>query len=355
MIPMSEVDLSVTGALARIHLNRPKALNALTLEQIRAITPAMLRWRDDPGVAAVLITGEGERAFCAGGDIRHLYESGRRGEWSFNETYYREEYRLNRLIHDYPKPYVALIDGITMGGGMGVSVNGSHRVATERSLFAMPEVHIGLFPDVGASRFLNRCPGRIGRYLALTGKRLHVADALYCGFVTHHVAQARLAELQVALAALAWRTGEERAQLDGLLTGFATDPGPGSLVPLQEAIDRCFGGDSVEEILAALKWEPGEWANEALQSMRRASPTSLKIVFRELQLGVGMEIEAALAMEYRMTQRCMAAHDFYEGIRAVLVDKDQKPRWQPASLKEISETVVAGYFESLGERELRFA
>jgi enoyl-CoA hydratase len=352
----AEVLTEQQGGLALVTLNRPKALNSLSLGMYRIMDPQLMAWASDPSVHVVAIKGAGDRAFCAGGDVRAVYEArGTSGEGDYKADFFREEYTLIQRVHRFPKPYVALIDGITMGGGMGVSVNGSHRVATEKAVFAMPEIHIGLFPDVGASRFLNKCPGRVGRYLALTAKRLHVADALYCGFVTHHVPHARLAELQTALAVTSWRKGEERAQLDALLADFATDPGLGSLAPLQGAIDRCFGGNSVEEIVAALEKEPGDWAIEALQAMRRGSPTSLKILFRQLELGVGMEIEAALTMEYRMTQHCMAGQDFYEGIRAVLVDKDQKPRWQPDTLAGVGQAMVDGYFESLGARDLRFA
>jgi enoyl-CoA hydratase len=276
------------------------------------------------------------------------------GATGYTADFFREEYCLIQRVHRFPKPYVALMDGITMGGGAGVSINGSHRVATERTLIAMPEVHIGLFPDVGASRFLNRCPGRIGLYLALTGARLKAADALYCGLVTHYVPQARLGDLVAGLAALDWQGGREHGQVDALLARHAEDPGPAPLAALRPAIDRCFGGGSVEEIVAALEREDADWARTALAAMGRASPLSLKITFRQLQLGVDMEIEAALALEYRMTQHCMAAHDFFEGIRALLLDKDQNPRWQHGALAEVSAAEVAGYFASLGERELRF-
>jgi enoyl-CoA hydratase len=350
-----EVLLERRGGLALVTLNRPKALNSLSLSMYRAMDPQLIDWSTDPSVHVVAIKGAGDRAFCAGGDVRAVYEArSASGAGDYKADFFREEYILIQRVHRLPKPYVALIDGITMGGGMGVSVNGAFRVATERAVFAMPEIHIGLFPDVGASRFLNRCPGRIGRYLALTAKRLHVADAVYCGFVTHHVPQARLAELEAALATTRWRAGDEWAQLEALLADFAADPGPGALRDRQDAIDRCFGGDTVEEIVAALEKEPGDWAAEALAAMRRGSPTSLKILFRQLELGVGMEIEASLTMEYRMTQHCMMAHDFYEGIRAVLVDKDQKPRWQPATLAEVDPQTVEGYFVSLGARDLRF-
>jgi enoyl-CoA hydratase len=236
-----------------------------------------------------------------------------------------------------------------------VSINGSHRIATERTIFAMPEVHIGLFPDVAASRFLNLCPGRTGLYLALTGTRVRAADALYCGFATHFVPQASVGELTAALATLDLRSARARDQIDGVLARFAADPGPARLPVLQPTVDRCFGLDSVEAIVAALEREPGEWAQEALQAIARASPLSLKMAFRQLQLGRGMSVEQALALEYRMTQHVMDGHDFFEGIRAALVDKDQRPRWQHASLAEVTAAEVESYFATIGERELRFA
>src|SRR5436305_12867037 len=210
------------GGLATVTLNRPQALNAFTLDMYRRFDPVLRAWADDPGVKVVLIRGAGERAFCAGGDVRAIYEAGRgnSGDRSLTSVFFREEYELIRRIHRYPKPYVAIIDGITMGGGAGVSVNGAFRVATERTMLAMPETGIGLFPDVGATRFLNRCPGHVGRYPGLTGARIGPADALYCGFATHFVPRVRVPELAAALESTAWRSGDEQGQVEALLTAF---------------------------------------------------------------------------------------------------------------------------------------
>jgi enoyl-CoA hydratase/carnithine racemase len=355
MSAADEILLERRGALGIVTLNRPKALNTLSLSMYRVMDPKLLEWGSDPGVRAIVVRGAGDRAFCAGGDVRAIYDARAhpQGPGDYKADFFREEYRLIQRVHRFPKPYIALMDGIAMGGGMGVSVNGSHRVVTERSLCAMPEVHIGLFPDVGATRYLNLCPGKIGLYLALTGARIQAADMLYCGFGTHYVRHDRMAELTSALAAIEWRAGEERAQVDAVLARFHEDPGAPPLASLRAQIDRCFAGDSVEAILAALSKEGTDWARDTRAVIERASPTSLKITFRQMKLGEpGMDIETALALEYRMTQHVMAAHDFYEGIRAVLVDKDQRPRWEPASLAEIGEPEVARYFESLGEREL---
>jgi enoyl-CoA hydratase len=280
----------------------------------------------------------------------HLVEAG-----DYKADFFREEYQLISRIHRFPKPYIALVDGITMGGGCGISINGAYRIATERTIFAMPEVHIGLFPDVGASRFLNRCPGRVGRYLALTGRRLRAADALYCGFATHYIPHDRLEELTAALAAIDWFGDVPSQNVDRVVARFADDAGAASLPVLQADIDRCFAGDSVETIVATLRRERSAWTEEALAAIERASPISLKISFHQLALGRGMSVEEALALEYRMTQHVMAGHDFFEGIRALLVDKDNKPRWQHTSLEEVNGDEVARYFQSIVERELRFA
>src|SRR3954466_4870081 len=238
------------GAVATITLNRPQALNAFTLGMYRALAPMLRRWADDPELRAVLIRGAGERAFCAGGDVRAVYEAGRgiSGARDLTSVFFWEEYELIRRIHRYPKPYLAIIDGITMGGGAGVSVNGAYRIATEKTLLAMPETGIGLFPDVGATRFLNLCPGHVGRYLGLTGARLGPADALYCGFATHFVPRERVPELVAGLAGLAWRDGAERAQTDEALASFHRDPGDPPLAGRRAAIDRCFVAESVEAI-----------------------------------------------------------------------------------------------------------
>ena len=347
------------GGLATVMLNRPQALNAFTLGMYRQFDPMLCAWADDPEIRAVLIEGAGERAFCAGGDVRAVYEAGKgiAGDPSFTSVFFAEEYRIIRRIHHYPKPYIAILDGIAMGGGAGVSVNGAFRVATERTTLAMPETAIGLFPDVGATRFLNLCPGHIGRYLGLTGARLGPADALYCGLATHFVPRERVAPLVQALAGFAWRTGDDHSAVASLLAGFAADPGGSPLAAQRPAIDRCFAGERVEAILDALRCETGDpdWAARTRALLLTKSPTSVRITLRQLVLGRGFDLDDALKLEYRLTQHVMASHDFYEGVRAALIDKDQTPRWQPASLAEIDEGATEAYFAPLGVGELSFA
>jgi enoyl-CoA hydratase len=356
-----EILFGQSGGLATIVINRPQALNALTLDNYRRLALALAAWAENSSVRAVAIRGAGERAFCAGGDVLALYQAGRGNprDPEFPATFFREEYELVRRIHHYPKPYIAIIDGITMGGGAGISVNGTFRVASERTLFAMPETGIGLFPDVGATRFLSLCPGFIGRYLGLCGVRLAAADTLYCGFATHFVLQQQIATLLAALAQLNWEMGREFKQVAALLDRFTGDPGPAPLIALRPAIDRCFSDDTVAAILAALEeaargGEFAAWAAETRASLLTKSPTSLAITLRQLTLGRGSDVEAALALEYRLTQHVMAGHDFYEGVRAMLIDRDKQPRWQPASLSELAADTVAEHFARIGERELRW-
>ncbi len=329
------------GGLAIVTLNRPAALNALTLDMIRQLDRRLAEWAVDPSVGAVVIRGAGGRAFCAGGDVRALYD----GDAAYCAEFYRDEYRLDRRVFRFPKPYVALIDGVVMGGGVGVSVHGSHRVASERTLFAMPETGIGLFPDVGGGYFLPRRPGRIGMYLALTGARLRAADCLYAGVATHYVPGDRLDALVDALA---------DGDVDAPLARFATDPGPPPLAEHRAAIDRCFAGGSVETIIETLEAESGDWARTTRATLAAKSPTSLRLTFRQLSAGATLDFEAVLVMEYRLSQFCMAGHDFFEGVRAVVIDKDNAPRWRPATLAEVTEAEIERAFRPLGDRDLHF-
>ncbi len=330
------------GVLGLITLNKPQALNAVSLKMIEALSAKLSDWSLADDIAAVAIRGAGECAFSAGGDIRELYQ--RRGS-DFGRIYYAYEYKLDIVIHRYPKPYLALMDGVTMGGGAGISVHGSHRIVSERTTFAMPETGIGLFPDVGASWFLNRCPGEVGMYLALTGYRMGAADTLYAGigdiFIPSDAQELLIDDLE--------RAGRlDRAAIDEILHGHGADAGTPPLKAHRAEIDRCFGAASVEEVLTALDGEGSEWAQKQLQVIAVMSPTSLKVALRQLRAGRGLErIEDVMAMEYRLAAHFYDGHDFFEGTRALIIDKDGAPDWRPASLTEVSEAAIDDYFRAL--------
>jgi enoyl-CoA hydratase len=354
MSDSDDIQFDARGAIRLVTLNRPKVLNALTLEMFRAFHPRLKAWAEDPEVAAVVIRGAGEKAFCAGGDLLHIYHGREDGRNPFGEALFREEYRLNRLIKNYPKPYIALLDGVTMGGGVGVSIHGSHRVASERCLFAMPEAAIGLYPDVGGSYFLPRLPGEMGLFIGLTGWRLKAGDCCHLGLATHQVPSSAEAALLDALAGAPWQGGAAAAVVEGVLASFAIAPAASDLAAWRAGIDRCFGANSPAEIMTALGAEDADWAAKAHSMMARASPTSLWLTFEQIRRGAGLDFDGAMAMEYRLSLACLRGHDFYEGIRAVVVEKDQRPRWQPADLDAIKSAVIEQAFASLGEAELTF-
>ena len=335
-------------ALGLITMNRPRQLNALTLGMIEELSPRLADWAADDQVERVVIEGAGEKAFCAGGDILDIYK-GRRddGHNAFGELFFPAEYRLNRLVKRFPKPYIALMDGVVMGGGVGVSVHGSHRVASERTLLAMPETGIGLYPDVGATYFLPRLPGKFGLFFGLTGWRLKAADCLYAGIATHYVESARLEELKQELST-------PGAKVEEILAGFSSDPGPAPVADMREWIDRVFSQASVGAIMAALESESADWAAKAHVMMRMASPTSLELTFEQIRRGAELSFEDCMRLELRMTLSCLKGHDFYEGIRAAVVDKDRAPRWEPSSLGEVQAQAIEGAFQPLGENELSF-
>lgn len=335
-----EILFEVRGHAGVITLNRPQALNALTLAMVEEMSATLQRWAGEERVRHVVIRASGGRAFCAGGDIRAIYDWGRAGDPEALR-FFQGEYLLNALIKRYPKPYVALIDGIVMGGGVGVSVHGSHRVASERLVFAMPETGIGFFPDVGGTWFLPRLPGELGTYFGLTGERCRTADALYAGIATHHVPSARLGEVCEALT--------EATDVDECIERFTADPGPATIGDRKAVIDGHFGGDIVEAIVARLEEDPSEWAQATAATLRGKSPTSLKVALRQLREGRSRDFGDCMRIEYRMVHRMLEGHDFYEGIRAVVIDKDSKPRWRPSRLEEVGEAEVAAYFAPIAE------
>jgi enoyl-CoA hydratase len=341
----SDILFERRGAAGIVTLNRPHALNAVTLDMVHALTAQLEAWARDDAVTRVLVTAAGDRAFCAGGDLRAVYNLGRAGRQDETLDFWRAEYPLNAMIKTYGKPYVALIDGIVMGGGVGISVHGSHRIAGNRFLFAMPEVGIGFFPDVGATWFLPRMPGEIGTYCALTGERLNAADAVTLGVATHRVASARFEELANALCG----TGS----IDVTLAAFAEPAGDPIVARFRPAVDRLFAGDRVEDILAALdrNAQSGEeWAEFAAITaavIRTKSPISLKIALEQMRRGRTMMFEACMRTEFRIVSRIVHGHDFYEGVRAVIIDKDNAPRWRPEDLAAVSDAEVGRHFAPL--------
>ena len=348
-----DILLDADGPVPVVTLNRPRALNALTHEMCRELARRVAAWRNDPLVSEVLIRGAGDRAFCAGGDIRSLYEARQRSEPDVAGAFYRDEYRLDWRVFHFPKPWIAVLDGITMGGGVGLSVHGSHRIATERTVFAMPETGIGLFPDVGGTYFLPRLPGQLGMYMGLTGARLGAADCVHAGIATHHLPSAQLPKLERALRQPYDRVEGEGA-VDTILEQYHLDPGPSPLERQRERIDACFAGETLEEILAALRAEPTGWGAEQLGILSRKSPTSLRVTFRQLRLGAKLDFDDAMRLEYRLVRRFMAGHDFFEGVRALLIDKDNAPRWRPEALERVGAADVEAYFAPLPEGDLTF-
>ncbi len=338
------------GAAGIITLNRPKALNAVTHGMVVALRAQLDRWAEDPAIAHVVIVAAGERAFSAGGDIRALYDLGKAGKHDEALQFWRDEYPLNATIKNYRKPYVALIDGIAMGGGVGVSVHGSHRVAGDRFSFAMPEVGIGFFPDVGATWFLPRMPGECGALCALTGERLGPADAVATGIATHRISSARFGDVLDALSGT--------VSVDAVLTAFAEQVEPGPVAQLRAEIDRVFGGSRVEDVLDALDREAtsgsagAAWAKKSAATIRTKSPLSLKLALAQVRRGRSWDFETCMRAEFRIVSRVIHGHDFYEGVRAVIIEKDNQPRWRPATLAGVSDAEVERYFAPLGESEL---
>jgi enoyl-CoA hydratase len=320
--------------VGRIVLNRPQALNALDLPMIRACTHALEAWRDDPHVHGVVIEGAGERAFCAGGDVRALRQYELDGEHHKAEMFFREEYALNLMIATYPKPYIALIDGICMGGGIGLSVHAPYRVATERAAFAMPETAIGFFPDIGATFFLPRLPGWLGAYLGLTGARMQGSDAVHAGLATHFTPRTELAALSLALAE------------DGpAALGAHAAPLPAfSLAAQRAAIDRCFGADSMHEIVHRLEAVGDAWSAQTLAALRAVSPSALCWTLEALRRGANLTLPQCQDAELALTRTTMRHPDFAEGVRAMVVDKDRKPSWQPSRIEEVDPARIAALF-----------
>ncbi len=330
----------IEGAVGRITLNRPKALHALTTAMCEAMTRALLAWRGDEAVTLVLIDHAGERGFCAGGDIRMLAQSGAT-DGVEARRFFHTEYRLNALLEAYPKRTVAVMDGVVMGGGVGIGLPCDDRIATERTSFAMPETGIGLFPDVGGGWWLPRMPGEAGLWLALTGVRIRAADCLLLGIATDYVEAAKLEALKAAIVA-------DPSAIDTLLTEYEGDAGAPPLAQHQDVIDACFAAPSVEAILQALREDGSPFAVAQQDTLLTKSPQTLKVAYRQLRAGRTLRTFAEnMAMEYRIGARVVQRPDFIEGVRAVIVDKDNQPRWAPETLEGVGDDLLDAIFAPL--------
>ncbi|QWW68320.1 enoyl-CoA hydratase/isomerase family protein [Rhizobium sp. WYJ-E13] len=339
----SEVIVERRGTAGLVRLNRPRALNSLTIPMVRAIAAALDDFAGDQSVASVVVMGEGERGFCAGGDIRAIHLSGRAGD-GLAETFWREEFRLNYRIANYPKPYVALMDGITMGGGVGLSSHGRHRIVTERTRLAMPETGIGYFPDVGATWLLPHMPGESGTWMALTGLDINAADAIHAGLADFYMPFSRLEEAIQRLSDLP--VGSSSDDVDAALRNLSDQPGEGRLQANAAMIDRAFHFNSVEAIASALAREEGEFAAETRRVILTRSPTSLKLALRLLRAGrQSRTLAECLARELGACMQILHGHDFYEGVRAAVVDKDRNPKWSPPTIALVNDEMIARFFE----------
>lgn len=342
-----DVLVTAEGHAGYITLNRPKALNALTHAMVRRISVALTRWEQDPAVETVVLTGAGDRGLCAGGDIRAIYHDIRTGGGEASAAFWRDEYRLNARIARYPKPYVALMDGTVMGGGVGLSAHGDVRIVTERSMVAMPETGIGFVPDVGGTYLLALAPGELGTHLALTGTAVGAHDALLCGLADHFVPSALLPHLARDLAG---------ASVPEALSRYVGAAPPGDLEADRDWIDDCYAADSVEEILDRLLAGRAPAARAAAATIITKSPTALKVTLAALRRARHLgPLERVLEQEYRVSCAALAAPDFAEGIRAQVIDKDREPHWSPDTLVEVTDADVARFFAPLGDRELSLA
>ncbi len=331
-----------------IKINRPHVLNSINLEAVIQIRAALNKWENDDDIAIICMYGEGEKGFCAGGDMKLFYELDRDEVIGYARDFFSKEYDLDYKIHTYPKPVVAYMNGIVMGGGVGLSIGATYRIVTEKTKWAMPEMNIGFFPDVGASYFLNKLPGYSGSYLALTAGVIDANDAMYVGVANKYLESSGWEELKKAMCAHRWTAHTVKVELDQLLASYCINTKePSRLSLVQAKIDAHFHYDTVEEIVASLKnvAKHDKWAQETLNILLSKSPTSLKVALQQLREGKGKSLKECLEMEKQMAVQFMHSHDFYEGIRAVLVDKDRSPKWKPETIEGVTKDDVNCFFQ----------
>jgi enoyl-CoA hydratase len=351
----AEGDLIVRheGSAGIIRLNRPKAINAMTLEMSLGIDAALDRFEADPAVALVLLEGAGERGLCAGGDIRGLWESSKAGG-DLGKVFWRQEYIMNARIAKFPKPYVAFMDGLVMGGGVGLSAHGRHRVVTEKTKLAMPEVGLGFFPDVGGTWLLSRTPGEIGTYFGLTGQTMNGPDAIHARFADAVVPSGKWPALREALTKV--RAGANSADVKTLIDSFATSETAGPVAAMQAKIDAWFAYDRMQDIVAALEADGSELAQATLKTLSEKSPRGMVVTLKLLRLArTASSLEECLVREYRAALQVFASDDFREGVRAAVIDKDRNPKWSPPRIEDVTPEMVAPYFAEIGADELKFS
>ena len=335
-----DIKSRIDGGAGIISLNRPAALHALTLDMVHAMTAQLQAWAGYDAVACIIIDHAEGRGFCAGGDIRFLQESALVGGEA-GRKFFHDEYQLNHLLFTYPKPVIAFMDGITMGGGVGISQPAKYRIATENTRFAMPETGIGLFPDVGGGWYLSRLPGRVGQYLALTGARIDGADCLAVGLATHYLPSSSLEDAKAAIAA-------NPDDIADILRAASVGAPLAKIVEIRPQIESLFASDVFEDILVALEKDSGEWATKELSGLRTKSPQTCKVALRQLAHGANFtDFADNMSMEYRIASRVLTRHDFIEGVRAVIIDKDNAPRWNPATPESVTDTLLDEIFAPL--------
>ncbi|GBD43402.1 putative enoyl-CoA hydratase echA8 [bacterium HR40] len=347
-----DIHFAQRGALGLVTLDRPKALHALTHDMVRRLSRAAALWKDDPTIGAVLVRATPGRAFCAGGDIRAIVDVLQRDGVEAACRFFFDEYRMNWRIAHFPKPWIALLDGITMGGGVGISVHGSHRLVTENTIFAMPETGIGFFPDVGGTFFLPRLPWRAGMHLGLTGERLDAGDCLALGIAQAFVPAARLSDLVDALARLP--AADLARQVDRAIATFAREPGPSRLAGERTRLESVYAADDFASLIANLEREPSGFGARVLATLADKSPLSLRVTFLQLRRGAALAFADCMRLEYRLVHRFLACGEFAEGVRALVIDKDRRPRWRHASWWEVDEGEVEGFFAPLAGPDLAF-
>lgn len=348
MMDDNDILFSQVGHIGLVTLNRPRALNAITLLMIVQLQKQLELWKDDNGIHAIVICAELENVFCAGGDVRWLYNEAEKDD-SEQMLFFWHEYRLNHFIHKLSKPYIALMNGITMGGGVGISMHGSHPVASEHFVFAMPETSIGFFPDIGASHLLTACPGYLGMYLGLTGNRLGAHDALRAGLVSHVVAADQMSAVLDDLIA-ADLSKDAHSRVNECLQSYALPRPANDATQIKPLIDHCFAKPGVEDICRALQNEEGAWAAGVEETLHKKSPLALQVTFAQLQKAKGLSLAECLQMDFDLVAHFMRGSDFYEGVRAMLIDKDKNPHWHPARLSDVSDDEVVNYFEPSNSR-----